>query len=139
LTVSGVLDTAGLLMASYPPISFVTSPSIDLIQPLLTSTSPAVNSTLAGPPAQVTATFSEGMDPISFDTATNFYLQCTGGSCTIGTIGSTLTFSADRTVAILTPTSPLVSGTYLFTVWDGLLDFAGNDLLNYQTVTFTVQ
>jgi hypothetical protein len=121
MTLNGVLDQVG------HPVSFSsqfqTGGGPDLVAPTIVQTSiPAsgsipVNST-------ITVQFSESMDVTSFSSS-DFYVNDT----VLGTpVPATLSWSADQSVAYLTPTSPLAAGReYGLHVYGGT-DLAGNQL-----------
>ncbi|MFA4844467.1 MAG: ice-binding family protein [Candidatus Margulisiibacteriota bacterium] len=102
----------------------------DTTAPTVSSTNPADLATGVPINRNITATFSEAMDPATITTAT---FTLTDGTTTVP---CAVTYAG--TVAILNPTSDLaVNTTYEATITTGAKDLAGNALAVAKTWTFT--
>jgi hypothetical protein len=127
---TGASDLAGNALAVAKTWSFTTGttadttpPTVDLTDPLNLATDVAIN-------WDITATFSESMDPATINTA-NFTL-------TQGTTPITGTVMYAGTVATFNPTSDLAASTaYNATITTGVKDLAGNALAVAKTWSFT--
>jgi CSLREA domain-containing protein len=97
----------------------------DAIAPTVNSTSPAAGATGVSPSVNVSAVFSEAMNPSTINTAT-VTLKRAG---TTIKVGATVTYDATAKRAILNPKTNLKPGaTYVATVTSGTKDVAGNAL-----------
>lgn len=121
MKINGVLDTVGHPLTS--TTSFQTGTGPDFTAPTVVYSS--VNSSESIPTnSMITVQFSESMDVTSFSNS-NFFIQDQLAGQHIAT---TLTWSANQTIAYLTPTSPLAAGRqYYFAVYSGT-DLAGNQV-----------
>jgi hypothetical protein len=125
-----IADLAGNPLA---PISwsFTIAAAPDTTRPEITVTSPPSGATAVGLAANVTATFSEPIDPASID-ATSFTLTGPGGI-----VAATVSYDAATRTATLNPTASLEPGTMYTVVIAGARDLAGNTLAQPATWTFT--
>jgi N-acetylglucosamine-6-sulfatase len=122
-----------------PPIDSVPGP------PRVTSTSPAPNATGVAPSANLTATFSEKMDPLSINKSTFklFKVNLDGTQTQITNV--TVALSTDGLVATLNPfgsstTTHLARGTkYKAVITTGARDVAGNQLDQNSTLSGSQQ
>jgi YVTN family beta-propeller protein len=134
---SGVKDAAGNALASTRSWSFTTA-AADTTPPTVTATSPISGATGIGRSTNITATFSEAMDPASINTAT-VLLRGPGNVA----IPATVTWSATNRRATLNPTPTLTAlTTYTATVRggaSGAKDVAGNALAADRVWSFTTR
>jgi Bacterial Ig-like domain len=127
---TGVQDPAGNSLPSDHVWAFTTGPEPDTTPPSVTSESPPNSSTDVDPESNVTASFSEPMEPASLDGTT---FQLTGPS---GSVDGAVTLSGQT--ATLNPSNPLAySTTYTALVTTGVQDLAGNNLASEHVWTFT--
>lgn len=127
---TGAKDLAGNALAVAKTWRFTTGASADSTAPTVSSTSPADLDTGVALNSNVTATFSEGMDPATI-TATTFTLM-QGTTAVAGAV----TYAGS--VATFTPASNLsASTTYTATITTGVNDLAGNALAANKTWSFT--
>ena len=128
---SAVKDLAGNAMAATKTWSFTTGTTADVTPPTVTSTIPANAATGVAVNANISATFSEAMNPLTITTAT-FILKL--GSVVIpGAVTSPST-----TTAIYNPTNDLTAGKdYTVTLTTGVKDLAGNAMAVTKTWSFT--
>jgi hypothetical protein len=138
MTINGILDrvdnpvtfTSNFQTAAGPDF---TAPSV-LWSSVSSSESIPTNSS-------ITVQFSESMDVTTFTAAQpggsgNFYIWDT----LLGTyVATTLSWSADQSVAYLTPTSPLAAGRQYYLYVGGGTDLAGNSLSPTVYTTFYAQ
>ena len=133
-------------------IAFFRSTPTDTTAPRVTNTSPAHNATGVAPSANLTATFSEKMDPLSISKSTFklFKVNTDGTQTQITNV--TVALSTDGLKATLNPfgtstTTHLARGTkYKAVITTGARDVAGNQLdqntttagLQQKAWTFTV-
>lgn len=109
-----------------------TTPPPDTTAPTVTGTSPANGATGVAVSSNVSATFSEAMDPATLS-GTTFTLESAGGA-----VSGTVTYDSASNTATLNPASDLAAGiTYTATVTTGAKDLAGNALASAKTWTFT--
>jgi methionine-rich copper-binding protein CopC len=130
----GVRDVAGNALASARTWTFTTASAGggDTTAPSVTATSPTANATGVAVSANVTANFSEAMDPATI-TSANFNL--TDGSTAVP---AAVSYNSTNNVATLNPTADLAAGrTYTATISVGVKDVAGNALASPRTWTFT--
>ncbi len=130
--VAGVKDPAGNAMIANYVWSFKTGAGPDITAPYVTATDPlnaAINVALD---KNISATFSEAMDPSTIPT--NFTITNT----TLGGTSITGTVSYSGTTAVFKPSvdfSP--NTTYAATVTKGAKDMAGNGMANNYVWNFT--
>jgi hypothetical protein len=129
-----VKDLAGNALAATRTWSFTTA---DTVPPTVTATSPVNGATGVSGTANVTATFSEAMDPATI-TAGTFVLRDPANAL----VAATVSYNATSRVATLNPTPTLAAGTaYTATVLGGTggaKDLAGNPLATDRVWTFTI-
>ena len=137
---AGVKDSAGNPLAADKVWSFTTlpPPSTDTTSPRVISTSPAHDATGVAPSSNLTATFSEKMDPASINTPTFKLFKVNPDGSTTQITNVIVSPSADGLMATLNPfgTShdPLSRGTkYKAVVTTGAKDVAGNPLDQHPT------
>ncbi|MDP3516474.1 MAG: Ig-like domain-containing protein [Pseudohongiella sp.] len=129
---TGVKDLAGLSMASNYTWNFTTGPTPDLTAPTVSTTVPARNATAVRINTQVSASFSEPMNPLTITTA-NFSVVCPIGAPITGLVA----YAVDGNVATFTPASTLPpSSTCRATIVNGVKDVAGNSMLTNYTWDF---
>jgi methionine-rich copper-binding protein CopC len=129
-----VKDAAGNALAANFAWSFTILP--DTTAPTVTATSPTSGATGVSRTANITATFSEAMNPTTISTST-FVLRDAGNNV----IPAAVTINGANTVATLNPTATLAAGT-TFTVTvqggaAGVKDQAGNALAVDRVWSFT--
>jgi hypothetical protein len=131
---AGVKDAAGNVLAADKVWSFTIL--ADTTAPIVTATSPAAGATGVSRTANVTATFSEAMDPATIN-ATTVTLRDPANNL----VPATLSYNATSRVATLNPSASLDFGTtYTATVLGGsggAKDLAGNPLAADRVWTFT--
>jgi uncharacterized protein (TIGR03437 family) len=126
---TGAKDLAGNALASNYVWSFTAGSSTNTTPPTVTSTVPANGTQGVTIGSNITATFSEAMNPSTITTAT-FTLQ-QGATPVSGTV----TYSG--TTAIFAPLSSLAAGTaYTATITNGAQDLAGNALASNYVWSF---
>ena len=127
---TGVKDVAGNALAAAKAWSFTTGITADATAPTVNSTVPADTAVGVAVNADITAIFSEVMDPSTITTATFTLAQG------ITPIAGAVTYVG--TTAIFNPTSDLAASTaYTATVTTGVKDLAGNALAAAKTWSFT--
>jgi len=127
---TGVKDPAGNALAVAKTWSFTTGTTVDNTAPTVKSTYPANAASGVALNANVTATFSEAMDPATITTAT---FALTQGATTVS---GSVTYVGSN--AVFHPASNLAaSTTYTATVSTGVKDVAGNALAAVSTWSFT--
>ncbi|MCX5884777.1 MAG: Ig-like domain-containing protein [Proteobacteria bacterium] len=127
---TGVTDLAGNPLASDFVWSFTTGATPDITAPTVSFVTPKNGATGVGLNPNITATFSEAMDPLTITTAT-FTLQhgTTPVSGTVTYVGVT---------AIFAPLSELTPNTeYTATITTAVTDLAGNPLASDFVWSFT--
>ncbi len=118
---TGAKDLAGNALASNYAWIFTTGATVSAILPTVVSTVPAAGATGVTTGSNITAIFSEPMDPLTITTAT-FTLQ-QGATPLSGTV----TYSG--TTATFVPSTGLAAGTvYTATLTTGARDLSGNAL-----------
>ena len=127
---TGAKDLAGNAMASNYIWSWTTGAVSDTIPPTVSGTINANGAVNVTTNTKVGATFSEGMDPLSF-TATSFTLK-QGATAVTGTV------SYSGVNAVFTPTSLLANSTvYTATITTVAKDLAGNALADNYVWSWT--
>jgi hypothetical protein len=118
-----------------------TPPPTDTTSPRVTSTVPKAGATGVAPSSNLTATFSEKMDPLSITTSTFKLLKVNPDGSTTQVTNVTLSKSTDGLKATLNPfgsstTTHLARGTkYRGVITTGARDVAGNPLDQNTTTT----
>jgi hypothetical protein len=140
LCVAGVQDVVGNTMASPVSSSFTTGTGVNLTPPSIVSVTPANGAIDVPVNSTITVVFSEAIDPVSFNSTTNFVSEDPTGAV----VPATVTFSPDLTKAILTPNTALTGGSQLYSIYvnyysSGLTDLAGNGLYGNSYTTFYTQ
>jgi len=129
---TGAADVAGNLLASSYSWNFTTAVTPDATAPTVTLTVPANAGTNVPINQNISATFSEAMDPLTMTTATFTLKQ--GATSLPGAV----TYAAVGTTATFNPVDPLASlTTFTATITTGAKDLAGNPLLNNFVWSFT--
>ena len=127
---TGVKDLAGNPLASNYVWSFTTGAAPDTTAPTVTSTVPTNGATGVAIGNNITATFSEAMDPLTITDLT--FTLATGGTAVPGTVTYT------GVTAVFNPTSDLAVNTvYTATITTGAKDLAGNPLASNYVWSFT--
>jgi YD repeat-containing protein len=133
ITITGVLDTAGNKMTGTVTNTFQTGPTFNLLHPSVTVTDPPNGATGVGINVAPRIVFSERLNPLSVVSSSNELYN--RGSVELYTydsgqyIPATVSMSADRLTATITPTSALLPNTqyYLFVGYgQSFYDVAGN-------------
>jgi len=128
--VGGVTDLAGNPMASDFVISWTTAAAADTTPPTVIRTIYANGAVGVSINAEIGATFSEGMDPLTMTTVTVGLRQ--GATAVPGTV----TYTSMN--AVFTPASSLAPATlYTATITAGATDLAGNVLTSPYSWSFT--
>jgi len=127
---TGAKNPAGTSLASNYVWTFTTGAGPDVTAPTVTSTVPANTATGVSTNSNVTATFSEAMDPLTITTTTFTVKQ--GAT----TIAGTVTYAG--LTAVFTPTTAFAAATlYTATITTGAKDLAGIALAANYVWTFT--
>ncbi len=128
---TGVADLAGNALAVAYVWTFTTGATGDTIRPTVISTIPANAAIDIAVNANVSAIFSEAMDPLTI-TASTFTLR-QGSTVIPGAVTSPST-----TTAMFNPTSNLTNNTiYTATITTGVKDLAGNAMAINKSWSFT--
>ena len=127
---TGVKDLAGNAMIANYVWTFTTGVALDTTRPTVSSAIPVTNATGVALNSNMTATFSEVMDPSTITTVTFTLTQ--GGTPVAGAV----TYSG--VTAIFIPNAYLTGSTlYTATITTGAKDLAGNSLAVDYAWTFT--
>jgi hypothetical protein len=114
-------------------VVFNTTGGPDLTPPTIVGISPGNGAGSVAVATNVTATFSEPMNPATI-TGTTFELRDAGNA----PVPATVSYNVGAQAAVLTPSSPLLySSTYTVEVTTGMEDANGNALTAGQTWSFT--
>jgi hypothetical protein len=127
---TGARDLAGNALAANYTWTFTTGAVPDTTNPTVTFTDPANGATGVAINKKISATFSEGMDPL---TVTNL-------TFTVAGVSGTVAYNAITKTATFTPTTPAMlanNTTYTATITTGARDLAGNALANNYVWSFT--
>ena len=128
---TGAKDLAGNALAVAKTWSFTTGTTADTTAPIVSSTIPADAATGVAVNANITATFSEAIDPA---TVTNSSFTLKQGT----TVVAGAVTSPSTTAAKFNPTSDLANNTtYTATITTGVRDLAGNPVAVNTTWSFT--
>jgi len=128
---TGAKDLSGNALAANYVWVFTTGAALNLTPPTVISTVPVNGATGVVIGSNLTATFSEALDPLTVSTAT-FTLQ-QGATPVSGTV----TYSG--VTAAFVPLSPLTAGTvYTATITTGVKDLSGNALASPFVWNFTM-
>ncbi len=131
---TGAKDAGGNALATSFVSGFTTAIAPDVTAPTILSAVPASGATNVATTTTVTVNFSEGMDVTTIN-ATNIQLKATISGAVVAV---TVVYNAGTNSAVLTPTTPLASGTnYTLTVTTAVRDVAGNALASQFTSNFT--
>lgn len=127
---TGVKDVAGNALAATYTWSFTTASGADVTPPTVLSVMPANNATNVAVNTDLSATFSEAMDPLTITSTTFTVNQGTTS------VAGAVTYSGTK--ATFTPSSALNGNTvYTATITTGAKDAAGNALASNYTWSFT--
>ncbi len=125
---TGVKDLAGNAMVSNYVWNFSTAAALDTTPPTVTLVHPVNGATSVCINTTISATFSEGMDPLTISNLTFMVAGITG----------TVNYDATTNAATFTPTNNLAAGTtYTATITTGVKDLAGNAMASNYAWTFT--
>lgn len=128
---TGVKNAAGTALAANHVWTFTTGTIIDSTAPIILATNPDSNATGIAISQNITAIFSEALDPTTV-TATTFTVTGPGATPVDGNVsyvGTTATFN---------PTADLAASTlYTVTLTTGITDLAVNSLAANHVWTFT--
>ena len=118
ITITGVEDTAGNVMSGTVTNTFTTGPTFNLIHPTATVFDPLTGSTGVGINVAPRITFSERLNPLTVVTSSNETYNSGSVMLVNGAtnqyVPATVSMTADRLTAILTPSSPLLPNTYYY-------------------------
>lgn len=130
--VAGVKDPAGNAMIANYVWSFKTGAGPDITAPYVTSTDPLNAAIDVALDKNISATFSEAMDPLTI--TANFTITNTtlGGTPIPGTVSYTGTTAVFKPTVELSPNT-----TYAATITKGAKDIAGNAMANNYVWNFT--
>jgi tetrahydromethanopterin S-methyltransferase subunit B len=129
---TGAADLAGNSVVSSYAWSFTTAVTADTTAPTVSFTVPANAATGVPINQNISATFSEAMDPLTITTATFTLKQGStplAGTVTYAAVGTTATFNPADDLAPLT--------TFTATITTGAKDLAGNSLISAFNWSFT--
>ena len=127
---TGVADLSGNELASDYIWTFTTGAAPDNTAPMVSSTAPANVAVDVPLGANIAATFSEAMDPLTISTAT--FTLYDGAAPVLGTV----TYAG--VTAMFNPTNALVPGTvYIATIETEAADLTGNPLASAYAWSFT--
>jgi hypothetical protein len=115
ITITGVKDTAGNTMTGTVTNTFTTGPTFNLLHPSVTLSDPPNGATGVGTNVAPRVVFSERLNPLTVVSSSN-ELYNRGSvelynNATSQFVPATVSMSADRLTAIVTPSSPLLTGT----------------------------
>jgi RHS repeat-associated protein len=123
LTIAGVQDLAGNVLASPVTVSFTTGTGADLTAARVASVNPVNNVSAVSANSTVTVTFSKVIDPLTVTTGT---MQLIPTSTSIPVVG---TVSSSGATATFTPNQPLDLLTqYMVQLTSGITDMEGQSL-----------
>jgi hypothetical protein len=122
VSVSGVRDTRGNLMAGTFTSTFSTGSRTDLVAPTILATSPTYDDSGVGVNMVGRLTFSEPIDPLTVTRETFRIANVFGGDY----LDAVVNVAPDRRSATLTPTSPLLPYTRYYLYLPSFTDVAGN-------------
>ncbi len=115
LTITGVQDTAGNVMAGTVTNTFTTGPTFDLLRPSVTLSDPAPNTTGVGTNVTPHIVFNKRLNPLSVVSSSNEVYNRGSvelyNNATSQYVSATVSMSADRLTATITPTSALQPNT----------------------------
>ncbi len=144
ITITGVEDTAGNQMTGTVKNTFTTGPTFDLLHPSVVVADPPNGATGVGTNVTPHIVFSERLNPLSVVTSPNeMYNQGSVelyNNVTRQYVQATVSMSADRLTATLTPASALEpnTGYYLYVGYgEYYYDVAGNYGNSYQSYFVT--
>lgn len=127
---TGAKDLTGNSLATDYVWSFTTEVTVDAAPPVVTSTVPFNHATNASLNGNISATFSEAIDPLTVTISTMTLHQ--GVNAIPGTIGYS------GVTASFNPSNNLAANTvYTATITTGVRDLAGNGLVNNYVWSFT--
>jgi hypothetical protein len=127
---NSVKDEAGNAMVNNYVWSFTTEETVDVNPPTVISTVPDNDATDASLNGNITATFSEAMDPSTITTTTFMLRQ--GTTPVSGTVAYTGVTASFNPAGDLTP-----STLYTATITTGVKDVAGNAMVSNYVWSFT--
>jgi methionine-rich copper-binding protein CopC len=130
ITVTGAKDLAGNALTAVFTSGFTTGAAPDTTAPTVTAVHPAADATQVSVATDVTATFSEAMDPLTITTVTFTLKQGTTA------VQGTVSYGLNNTAKFV-PANPLGGNTmYTATLGTGVKDLAGNPLAQPFTWSF---
>lgn len=128
---TGAMDRAGNALAVAKTWTFTTGATADNTAPTVSSTVPADTATGIAANANITATFSEPMDPSTISTSTFTLTQgVTPVTGAVTYLGTTAVFNPDSNLT--------ASAVYTARITTGVKDLAGNALAVAKTWSFTI-
>jgi hypothetical protein len=131
---TGAKDLARNPLSSVYSWTFTTAALPDVTPPTVASTSPTADQTGVGIAANVSATFSEAIDPATINTST--FSLAGGGTPVPGGVS----YDAGTQTTTLNPNSDLAySTTYTATISTTVTDLAGNPLASNKVWSFTTE
>ncbi|HEV2990986.1 MAG TPA: Ig-like domain-containing protein [Candidatus Angelobacter sp.] len=127
LTVAGVKDLSGNVLAATTTTTFTTGPGADLTRPQISSVAPSDRTNGVPTNTVVQVNFSKRVDALTV-AADTFQLFPSGGNAITGTI----VVSTDGQNARFTPSSPLLPNTsYQIRLSSGITDLIGQSLTGF--------
>ncbi len=130
--VAGVKDPSGNAMIADYVWSFKTGAGPDIMAPYVTATDPLNAAINVAPDKNISATFSEAMDPLTIPTSFTITNTTLGGTSIAGAV------SYSGITAVFKPSADLSPNTtYAATITIGAKDLAGNAMLNNYVWNFT--
>lgn len=132
LSISGVKDLSGNVLAATVNSSFTTAAGVDLINPTVTQVDPANNATGVATNAVVKLQLSERINPLTVSESTFFF----GNAQTGLRVNGSFAVAADGLSITFTPSAPLLINTRYFMQVSSITDLAGHSV-SFFSSTFT--
>jgi hypothetical protein len=138
LSVSGVQDLSGNILAADRTLTFTTGAAADTTAPATVLRTPPVNSTGVPRNTQIEVVVNERLNPVTINRTSVEVIRSTGSVSVPGTV----TLSPDATTVRFVPSAPLEANTVYnlqFGVSGGVQDVAGNAFLLQWPVTTSAE
>lgn len=134
VTLSGVRDLSGNVLAGNVVSTFTTSSSVDLLPPTVTAFTPAHTTTGVDVNVQPTIEFSERLAPVDLNPFTVRLFRSSNAT----DVPASVSISADGRTVTLSPEAPLQSGTgYQIIIQGGFLTDLPGNAVNRTSSSFT--
>ncbi len=131
---TAVRDTSGLALEGQFSWSFTTSATVDIAAPTIALTMPRLGATDVANNSQITATFSEDINPATISGDTFTVVNTALGTPVPGTVS----YSVVGRSAVFTPSTALPNDSpFTATVTTGVTDLAGNALATNAVWSFS--